>query len=389
MISIARTIKLISCALVTLISILIPHFSYSFDKPQSTGPVQISGRQLLINGNPYQVRGVCYQPTPIGVDGQFGLSDDTRIFQRDFPLLNQMGSNTIRTWGKVNTNLLNYANQYNTKVVAGFWVDYNANLWDPTTRNNIISDFRDYVGQYKDHPALLAWGLGNEQNYFNGNNSAWYSLTNEMAKAAYEIEGPGYHPVSIINGEINNIGDPTPGTETDDASLDYIDMWASNVYRGYNFGNFFQDYAGKSQKPLLISEYGIDAWDNANGQEYPETQSEWNKHQWEQIKAANGISVGGTIMAYSDEWWKAGNPWSQDYGGYIINGAHPDGYSNEEWWGLVKVKYNGLGQIDTVIPRETFYTLFDDPPIPEPNSLLLLGTGLLSLFGLYGIRKNK
>jgi len=300
-----------------------------------------------------------------------------------------MGSNTIRTWGKVNTNLLNYANQYNTKVVAGFWVDYNANLWNPTTRNNILNEFRDYVGQYKDHPALLTWGLGNEQNYFNGNNSAWYSLTNEMAKAAYEIEGPGYHPVSIINGEINNIGDPTPGTETDDASLDYIDMWASNVYRGYNFGNFFQVYAGKSQKPLLISEYGIDAWDNANGKEYPDVQADWNKHQWEQIAAASNISPGGTIMAYSDEWWKAGNAWSQDYGGYIIPDAHPDGYSNEEWWGLVKIKYNGLGQIDTVIPRETFYTLFDDPPIPEPNSILLLGTGLLSLFGLFGIRKNK
>ena len=38
-------------------------------------------------------------------------------------------------------------------------------------------------------------------------------------------------------------------------------------------------------------------------------------------------------MAYSDEWWKAGNPDTHDPGGYHTD-AHPDGYSNEEWWGI-------------------------------------------------------
>ncbi len=60
-------------------------------------------------------------------------------------------------------------------------------------------------------------------------------------------------------------------------------------------------------------------------------------------------------MAYSDEWWKAGDPPAHDLGGYDT-AAHPDGYSNEEWWGVMRVIEDGAGP-DVMQPRQVYSDL--------------------------------
>ena len=46
-----------------------------------------------------------------------------------------------------------------------------------------------------------------------------------------------------------------------EASTPHIHVWTANVYRGATFGSLFTDYAKVSGRPLLIGEYGIDAFD--------------------------------------------------------------------------------------------------------------------------------
>jgi len=136
--------------------------------------------------------------------------------------------------------------------------------------------------------------------------------------------------------------------------MTYLDLWGANVYRGYSFGNLFTTYASKSTKPFWVSEYGIDALDNRTKTEYQDVQASYAGHLWVEIEAAE-VCVGGTIMAYSDEWWKAGDPNSHDYGGYPTS-AHPDGFSNEEWWGIFWCEDNGDAP-DILHPRKVYYTL--------------------------------
>lgn len=328
-------------------------------KPESRGAVQLRGRSLFVGGSSFIVKGVTYQPTPVGfwpsVEAVYTLEN----CNRDFRLLRDMGCNTIRTYSIVNAVLLDKAQEYDIKVCAGFWVRYDIDLSDPVERENIIADFRVYVRTFKDHPALLLWSLGNEQNYQNGNNPAWYSLANELARMAYEEEGEGYHPVAIVNGGIENIG--RTEASTDDVSLNYVDIWGVNVYVGYsfidnpNYTDFFEEYANKSNKPLWISEYGIDAFDNMHGIESQKRQAAWDSHNWDEITGAP-ICIGATLMSYSDEWWKADNILSQDNGGYPTSimtypDCHPDGYSNEEWWGIMKWQNGQL------VPRMAYYAL--------------------------------
>ncbi|MEM2875220.1 MAG: hypothetical protein QW567_04310, partial [Candidatus Hadarchaeales archaeon] len=65
-----------------------------------TGPtvVTVSGRQLLVNGSPFTVRGACYSPTPAGNGPDFFWWADPDIYENDFENLRSMGANTIRTY---------------------------------------------------------------------------------------------------------------------------------------------------------------------------------------------------------------------------------------------------------------------------------------------------
>ncbi len=332
-------------------------------KPPSTGPVRISDGQLIVNGEPFFIKGVAYAPTPIGYSYAYNIFGDPDIYTRDLPLLRAMHCNTIRTWSKVTEGFLDAA--YNNGVdpiyvIAGFYVEpYNVS--SETYRLAVINEFREYVRAYKDHPALLMWAVGNEVNYevssiWPGDDNKlrdWYTLLNELAKVAYEEEGDTYHPVITANWETTHIGETSLGS--DDNSMNFLDAWGVNTFRVDAFGDVFQYYP--SSKPLLITEFGIDAWDTIGNKEDEATQSEYDALLWDQIVEASNTSavLGGCVMGYSDVWWRAGDPTSHDTDGDEML-SFPDGFNNQEWWGIMRVRDNGAGP-DIVEPRAVYYTL--------------------------------
>lgn len=385
-------------------------------KPISQGPVRVAGRQLQVDFDrdgiyqPFFIKGLGYQPTPIGKvpDSLYWTSiiyQDANIYNRDLAYLRDMHTNAIRTWATLyyptlpTKDTLAFFNAcYNNGtnpiyITAGFWVDpvwnpltgqTNQDLTDPDVIDYYKNLFRTYVQTYKDHPALLLWAIGNENNiayHGPGGVKAWFDLAEELGKAAYEVEGSKYHPVSIGNGGLNHIGEY-------DALLPNIDMWGINYYEyedDPSFGNFFQDYANLSSKPMWLTEYGIDAYDNSGaphpiqtfqgpnqnsysqadrklsrgnpaGNEDQATQAFWNTALAQDLMRNNDINSGGTIFGYSDEWWKAnGSNAGHDLGGYS-NGYFPDGFMNEEWFGVVGVEDNGSSP-DKIIPRQAYTDL--------------------------------
>lgn len=332
------------------------HLPMPTAKPQSAGPVQVAGKSLFVNGQPYTVKGVGYQPIPIGSDIDQAVIDyiytNPEILQRDMTLLRAMGANTIRTWTQPPDEALLDA-CYNggihpIHVIVGFWVPQHAgvNYSHPATAAAIEADFRALVNQFKAHPAVLAWGIGNENNLTYARPlSEWYSLANTLAAAAYEEEGASYHPCIIVNGGMRDLGDTAH--DSDDASLDMVDIWGANIYPGGSFHCSFIYFDDLSTKPLVATEYGIDALDNRIQLEYEAVHSQYIVAQWREL---HGGCLGGTVMAFTDEWWKAGNPAVQDPGGYGT-GFHPDGFSNEEWWGIFRPVDNGPGP-DVLQPRQ-------------------------------------
>lgn len=327
-------------------------------KPPSSGPVRVANGRLQVDFDgdgayePFTIKGVAYSPVPIGSWGD--LLQPERIYARDMPLLQEMNCNALRTWGKADPRLLDQAHTYGLQVLAGFWVSTNADFFSPRDRTAIIEEFQDYVQSIKDHPALLAWSVGNEQNLTNGDNWAWYSLVEDLAVTAFLVEGLRYHPVATPNGDRTRIG--LADFLARDSDLPYLDFWGMNLYKSdrEGFAPTFLLYSAFSSKPLWISEYGIDAYDSRNRCEYEQTQAVFARNRLLEMRRSS-ICIGSTLMAYSDEWWKAGDPWSHDLGGYAT-AAHPDGFSNEEWWGIFRVSKRA-NDIDSLTARAIYDTL--------------------------------
>ncbi len=324
------------------------------EKPVSKGMVRINKKVLEVDFErdgtytPFVIKGVAYSVASI-TTANFSYTKQT---DRAFQWLVPLNANTIRTYSGVDLHTLNVAAASNIRVIVSFWVDYAANLSDPAVRKKMIDDFSKLVLTYKDHPGVLMWNLGNEQNYQNGNNANWYSLCQEMAKAAYEIEGENYHPVSINNGNTFNIGNAS--FKADDNTLTYIDLWAMNAYDP-TMTNVLNRYSSLSNKPCVITEFGIDALNHNTKLEYEKTQADFDSTNWVQIRTKSDFCVGATVFEFTDEWWKAENPTSHDFGGYAT-GAHPDGYSNEEWWGIIAISPDATNDgLDEWRPRLAYY----------------------------------
>ncbi len=347
--------------------------------------VTINDRKILVSGEPFTIKGVGYAPTPIGGDpetlpphGDYFTSDYSAIHNRDLLLLRQIGANTIRLWGWKydgdHTYFLDAAYDDGVKpiyVIASFWLDPSRNISDPTAREVIIAEFTQMVAIHKNHPAVLMWAIGNELNapWMFGDSDDLFSLVDEMAQAAHTEEGANYHPVTTPLADIDLIDT----IANRDSEVPNLDIWSVQVYRGSSFGGLFGDYAAVSDKPLVITEYGIDAYDDQNEGEYENIgtpyQATYAESLWNEIVANSNVCAGGSIMAYSDEWWKgkhgqtdSDHPDCPDTDstfhstcGYA-NGAHPDGYANEEWWGIMRTLDNGTNP-DIMQPRAVYYTL--------------------------------
>jgi hypothetical protein len=294
----------------------------------ATPGVRVDGRKLVVDCAPYHVRGVNWNPVPRGATHPAGLDFDG-LAPLDVPLMQAAGINTVRTYEALaDTSVLDRLHAAGIRVLSTVY-GYGGDAASVVTAR---------VNAVKSHPAILGWVLGNEWNY-NGlytDLSHSDSLARLNEAAALVKAADTTHPVITVYGEV-----PTAQTL---AAMPDIDVWGINAYRGIGFGDLFTTWASRSDKPMFLSEYGADAY-NANLPGYDAaSQAEATAALTEELLAqssaltTNGVTLGGTIFEWADEWWKAGNPSTQDAGGAAPGGGpHPDQTFNEEYWGIVDI----------------------------------------------------
>ena len=134
--------------------------------PHQLPHIEVDGHTLRIDGEPVKLFGVNYHVTAPG-HGHFPPPD---IIRRDLKLLKDAGINAIRFWPTP------YLDAVEACAELGLWctieVPLNLQLYapghrkdhgnNPALRDAYLALVARTVATYRDQPAVIAWGLGNE-----------------------------------------------------------------------------------------------------------------------------------------------------------------------------------------------------------------------------------
>jgi len=375
---------------------------YSFSIYSQTEKVIIDKNntemKLKIDGKDFMVNGMNWDYFPIGTNFNYSLwKQPDAIIQKalddEMGLLKNMGVNSIRVYTGIpkkwieyiHTNygiytMLNHSFGRYGLTLNGSWV-VNTEYSDARTRKLLLEETKQMVEEYKDTKGLLLFLLGNENNYglfWDGAETenipiqdrkstlraeSMYKLFNEATVAMKAIDNS--HPVAICNGDLLFLD--IIAKECKD-----VDILGINVYRGNSFGDMFERVKKEYGKPVLLTEFGSDAFNAVTNEEDQNAQAKILKDNWKEIyeNAAglgkSGNSLGGFTFQFSDGWWKYGQTKNLDIhdtnaswsnGGYSFDYLEGENNMNEEWFGICAkgpTNANGMYQL---YPRSAYYVL--------------------------------
>ncbi|MEO1128269.1 MAG: glycoside hydrolase family 2 TIM barrel-domain containing protein [Planctomycetota bacterium] len=255
-------------------------------KQTSDGPV------LYRESQPFFIR---------GVGGATELEDLAKI-----------GGNSFRTWGAeqltetrvgddgVERSLLDHAHRLGLTVAAGYWLghprhgfDYN----DPKAVQAQLDRVRSFVETYKDHPAILVWGIGNEVEIEGADYEQVFKAINDAARLVKSIDDA--HPTMTV------ISEASP--DKIHAFMRWcpdIDILGINSYGGLStLGDRLREIG--LDRPWIATEYGLlGHWEVSKspwGAEYEMTSTQ-KAAFLEQSYAGSISSSSGCLGGYAFFW---------------------------------------------------------------------------------------
>jgi hypothetical protein len=161
---------------------------------------------------------------------------------------------------------------------------------------------------------------------------AWAEFLNEVAQMIHELDPD--HPVAI-----GNLGSGL--AETYNQYAPAVDVFGMTAYMGQGgFGNSWSIARTKFDRPVLIIEYGCDAFAEGKGPD-EDAQAAYHEGCLRDIVLNQaggelaGNSIGGIAFEYLDEWWKANDDPMTQATHAQGNSPFPDGKGHEEWFGIM------------------------------------------------------
>lgn len=356
------------------------------------------GHRLEVNGKPFMVNGMNWDYYPIGTNYEYSLwsqSDETirAALKAEMTLIQKMGVNTLRQYTGIPARwishiyeeygiytMLNHSFGRYGVMLDEKWIPH-TDYADPRVQEVLLQEVEDLAQEYQNTAGVLLFLLGNENNYglfWEGGETedipesdpesrdkarSMYQLFN---KAALTMKATGSSlPIALCNGDLmflDIIVEECPD----------IDIFGTNIYRGLSFTDAYARVKKEYGKPVLLTEFGADAYHAIDQKEDQETQAKYAIANWKEVYlnaaglSGSSNSIGGFTFQFADGWWKYGQTINLDVHDNNASWANA-GYSedftagrnnmNEEWFGICakgKTDKNGLY---TSIPRAAYYVI--------------------------------
>ena len=221
-----RVLPIVACVLILAVAPLV-------NAAPPKVEVQMDGGQhrLLSDGEPYFVK---------GAGGTTHLD-----------LLAEVGGNSIRTWGTDNIEaVLDEAHKHGLSVCVGFWLGHERHGFDYQDEAAVVKQLEaclESVRKWKDHPAVLMWGIGNEMEGDGKNPAIWYAV-DHIAKECKRLD-PNHPTITVIA----ELGDHK--VRSIERFCPNIDIIGVNSYGGVS--TVAQRYrAAGGTKPYIVTEFG-------------------------------------------------------------------------------------------------------------------------------------
>ena len=213
------------------------------------------------------------------------------------------GANSIRTWSTDGlAKTLDDAAKLGLTVSAGIWLEPECSWFSYSNAGHCAKQaerVRQQIVDFRDHPALLAWGLGNEAEGDGANTGYWQQLE-RLALLVKELDPahPTFTAVAGLSAE------KAKGLNTHTPHLDYVGV---NTYGGL-FGLRASLIRIGWTRPWLVTEWGPQGfWErprSRSGAPLEQTSNEkaaMMRRGYEDVIAKGGACLG----SYAFVWgWK-------------------------------------------------------------------------------------
>lgn len=192
----------------------------------------VSGKfQLIRDGKPFYVK---------GAGGDVFMEKVTAA-----------GGNSIRLWGAENAQaVLDQAHQHGLTVMLGLWMPperHGFDYSDDWACKDQLEMFRSIVKRFKNHPALLLWGVGNEVDLEYTDFSVWRAVQNIAAMIHQEDIN---HPTCVVTAGID-----APEVSLIKETCPDIDILGINTYGDLpHLAEKIRLFGW--EKPYLVTEWG-------------------------------------------------------------------------------------------------------------------------------------
>lgn len=213
-----------------------------------TGPIKTEirkkegGFRLYRDGQPYYIKGVVYTGDR---GGRFPLKD-----------VAAHGANSIRSSGGI--AVLDEAHRLGLSVLVNLGMRmekvHNFDYSDERAVGEQFERIKERVLQVKDHPAVLAWSIGNELTVFDYTNKRVWDAVSDVVRFIHEVDP--YHPTLTVIGD----GSIDRGDLLDIRRLaPDLDMLGINYYGGIEtIPAKVRQY--EWDKPYIVTEWGPSGW---------------------------------------------------------------------------------------------------------------------------------
>lgn len=244
--------------------------------------VQVQGTQLLLNGKPLRLKGICVHEDDLHL-GKVSTPEDVRQRFRD---AQEMGCNFLRlSHYPHHEHVAQIADEMGILLWAEIPVYWAIDFESAVTLSDAKNQLCELIKRDQNRASIILWGVGNE----NHDTDARLAFMQELAKTAKLLDPSRLVSAAcLINREQFRI---------EDRLTDSLDVIGVNEY----FGWYEPGFDGlerllknsRPDKPVLISETGADAMSGHHGEKTElfteECQAEILKTQVEMSFAASYV----------------------------------------------------------------------------------------------------